>query len=71
MKEVADTLDGFVEEVKQEIGDYMCDLDCFKECIEMKDYASYPVIETCVTQKCKCKIDSTAATNLLADFDLV
>ena len=66
-----DTFDSLVEEIRPKAEAYLCDLDCFKECLELKDFASYNVIETCVTQKCKCQVDSTAATNLLADFDHV
>lgn len=34
----------------------VCDLGCFKECLALKKFAPYPVIETCVTKKCHCTV---------------
>ena len=29
-----------------------CDLECFQACLDLKSFAPYEVIETCVTSKC-------------------
>lgn len=49
-----------------------CDLKCFKECLELKNYAPYDVIETCVTKKCSCdvSIKSKEALELISTMDL-
>ena len=46
-----------------------CDLDCFSECLNLKSFAPYEVIETCVTQKCGCDIP-TGVSNLLEGFQI-
>lgn len=43
-------------EVQAAIKARECDLPCFKECLGLKKYAPYPVIETCVTKKCHCEV---------------
>lgn len=49
-----------------------CDLKCFKECLELKNFAPYDVIETCVTKKCSCDVNikSKEALELISTMDL-
>lgn len=49
-----------------------CDLKCFKECLELKNFAPYDVVETCVTKKCSCdvQIKSPEALQLMSAMDL-
>ena len=46
-----------------------CDLDCFADCLGLKSYSPYEVVETCVTKKCLCPIDE--ATTQLAELKVI
>jgi hypothetical protein len=60
------------KEVEAAIKARECDLPCFKECLGLKKYAPYPVIETCVTKKCKCDVSIPTQSALeLISVDLI
>lgn len=64
--QAADAADKVVQKAKE------CDLGCFKECLELKNYAPYNVVEMCVTKKCSCdvQIKSKEALELISTIDL-
>lgn len=47
-------------------------MGCFKECLDLKEFAPVDVVEKCVTMKCSCdiKIESKEALELISTMDL-
>uniref|UniRef100_A0A7S3JHI7 Uncharacterized protein n=1 Tax=Euplotes harpa TaxID=151035 RepID=A0A7S3JHI7_9SPIT len=39
-----------------------CNLTCFSECLNLKKYVPFPVIQQCITYRCHCDIDGGADT---------
>lgn len=37
-----------------------CDLKCFKDCLELKKFVPYPVIQQCIEVRCHCVLDNTS-----------
>ena len=37
-----------------------CNLKCFRECLDLKKFVPYPVIQQCIEVRCHCTLDKTA-----------
>lgn len=52
-----------------------CDLKCFRECLELKKYVPFPVIQQCIEIRCHCQLDENAeklsAISALYNFDAI
>lgn len=50
-----------------------CDLKCFRECLDLKKYVPFPVIQQCIEIRCYCQLDENAeklsAISELYNFD--
>lgn len=38
-----------------------CNLTCFRECLDMKKFVPFPVIQQCIEIKCSCQLNETSA----------
>lgn len=42
------------------IGENECNLTCFRECLDLKKFVPYPVIQQCINVRCHCTLDNTS-----------
>lgn len=49
-----------------------CNVACFKECLNLKEYAPVDIVQNCVTSKCACDVNikSKEALELISTMDL-
>jgi len=43
------------------IEDKECNLTCFRECLDLKKFVPYPVIQQCIQIRCECTLDSSSS----------
>ena len=36
-----------------------CNLTCFRECLDLKKYVPFPVIQQCISLRCNCNLDES------------